>query len=121
VASDGTFRVVRNFGRICMDGRLELGEPMANVEEPVSRTGSSSSSSPPALSSQERRVANLVCSGLSNKQIAVRSGLSEHTVSSYLRRIYSKVGVNSRVGLVLFMHAAEPTADDAPVSEPMGL
>jgi DNA-binding CsgD family transcriptional regulator len=94
---------------------------MASVEEFGSGTGSLSSSSPPALSSQERRVAALVCSGLSNKQIAARSGLSEHTVSSYLRRIYSKVGVNSRVGLVLVMHAAVVSADDAPVSEPMGL
>jgi DNA-binding CsgD family transcriptional regulator len=66
-------------------------------------------------------VAALVCSGLSNKQIAAQSGLSEHTVSSYLRRVYSKVGVNSRVGLVLFMHAAEAPAGDAPVSMPMGL
>ena len=63
----------------------------------------------------------MVCSGLSNKQIAARSGLSEHTVSSYLRRVYGKVGVNSRVALVLFMHATEVATDDAPASEPMGL
>lgn len=62
------------------------------------------------LSGQERLVAELVCCGLSNKQIAARSGLSEHTVSSYLRRVYGKVGVHSRVGLVTFMHAAAGAA-----------
>ena len=57
------------------------------------------------LSAQETLVAELVCAGLSNKQIAARAGLSEHTVSSYLRRIYSKLGVNSRVALVVTLHS----------------
>ena len=55
----------------------------------------------PSLSPREKLVADMVCAGLSNKQIALRSGLSEHTVSSYLRRIYVKLGVNSRIGLVI--------------------
>jgi len=55
----------------------------------------------PMLSPREQLVADMVCTGLSNKQIAVRAGLSEHTVSSYLRRIYGKLGVNNRVGLVI--------------------
>lgn len=94
---------------------------MANVERTGSRRGSSSSSSSHPLSSQERHIAALVCSGLSNKQIAAQSGLSEHTVSSYLRRVYSKVGVNSRVGLVLFMQSVQSPAGDVPVSVPMSV
>jgi DNA-binding CsgD family transcriptional regulator len=94
---------------------------MTNVGEFGNRSMPPGIAPPPALSAQERRVAELVCSGLSNKQIAAKSGLSEHTVSSYLRRIYGKAGVNSRVGLVLYMHAAVMGRDDAPISEPMGL
>ncbi|HEV2617538.1 MAG TPA: LuxR C-terminal-related transcriptional regulator [Candidatus Acidoferrales bacterium] len=33
----------------------------------------------------------------------LRLGLSEHTVSNYLFRIYNKLGVSSRVELVLYL------------------
>ena len=36
-----------------------------------------------------------------NKEIAVRLGITEHTVSNYLFRIYNKLGISTRVELVL--------------------
>jgi two-component system nitrate/nitrite response regulator NarL len=40
---------------------------------------------------------------LPNKGVAKRLGISEHTVSNYLFRIYNKLGVSSRVELVLYV------------------
>lgn len=44
----------------------------------------------------------LVADGLSNRDIAHELSLSEHTVKNYLFRIFDKLGVSSRVELVLF-------------------
>jgi hypothetical protein len=40
---------------------------------------------------------------LMNRDIAQKLGLSEHTISNYLFRIYEKLGISSRVELVLYM------------------
>ena len=38
---------------------------------------------------------------LPNKEIAERLGITEHMVSNYLFRIYNKLGISTRVELVL--------------------
>lgn len=53
------------------------------------------------LAEREGQVVSLVADGLTNRDIAMRLGLSEHTVSNYLFRIYNKLGVSNRVELVL--------------------
>jgi len=55
------------------------------------------------LASREAQVANLVVEGLATKEIAKRLGITEHTVSNYLFRIYNKLGISSRVELVLYI------------------
>jgi two-component system nitrate/nitrite response regulator NarL len=55
------------------------------------------------LATREAEVANLVAVGLPNKEIALRLGLTEHTVSNYLFNIYNKLGISSRVELVLYI------------------
>ena len=55
------------------------------------------------LAKREAEVANLVAEGLSNRDVAQRLGLSEHTVSNYLFRIYERLGISSRVELVLYI------------------
>jgi len=55
------------------------------------------------LAKREDEVAGLVTEGLSNRDIAEKLGLSEHTVSNYLFRIYEKLGISGRVELVLYM------------------
>lgn len=52
------------------------------------------------LTQREVQVATLVSKGLGNKQIADRLHLSEWTVSSYLRRIFVKLGVRTRAAMV---------------------
>jgi DNA-binding NarL/FixJ family response regulator len=52
-----------------------------------------------SLSETERRVAELVARGHSNKEIAERLYMSHRTVGSHLYRIFPKLGLRSRVEL----------------------
>lgn len=54
------------------------------------------------LSKREADVVRLVAEGLSNKDISLQLGLSEHTVRNYLFHIFDKLGVSTRVELVLY-------------------
>jgi DNA-binding NarL/FixJ family response regulator len=54
------------------------------------------------LTKREIEVLRLVAKGLTNGQIAQRLGISPVTVSSYLRSIYSKLRVNSRLGAMRY-------------------
>jgi len=54
------------------------------------------------LSKREQDVVHLAIEGLSNREIAVRLGLSESTVKNYVFRIFDKLGISSRVELVLY-------------------
>ena len=69
------------------------------------------------LSARETDVVRCVAEGLTNRQIAERLKLTEHTVKNYLFRIFDKLGVSSRVEVVLYAvrnsspaHAAPATA-----------
>ena len=52
-----------------------------------------------SLTDAERRIADLVAQGLSNRQVANRVFLSTHTVAFHLRHIFWKLGITSRVQL----------------------
>jgi DNA-binding CsgD family transcriptional regulator len=52
-----------------------------------------------ALTPREADVAVEVANGLSDREIAEALCLSRHTVSQYVKRIYRKLGVDSRVAL----------------------
>jgi two-component system, NarL family, nitrate/nitrite response regulator NarL len=54
------------------------------------------------LSKREQDVVRGVADGLSNREIAKQLNLTEHTVKNYLFRIFDKLGVSSRVEVVLF-------------------
>ncbi|HEY3840763.1 MAG TPA: response regulator transcription factor [Bryobacteraceae bacterium] len=55
------------------------------------------------LSKREQDVVRCVAEGLSNREIASSLGLTEHTVKNYLFRIFDKLGVSSRVEVVLYV------------------
>jgi len=57
------------------------------------------------LTPREEQVVALVADGLSNREVAAELGLSEHTIKKYLLRIFDKVGISSRVELVLYAMA----------------
>jgi DNA-binding NarL/FixJ family response regulator len=69
-------------------------------EVPSLRVLNSSGSS--LLTPREEQVVALVAEGLGNRQIARELNLSEHTVKKYLFRIFEKLGISTRVELVLY-------------------
>ncbi len=54
------------------------------------------------LTPREEQVVALVAEGMGNREVARELSLSEHTVKKYLYRIFEKLGVSSRVELVLY-------------------
>ena len=54
------------------------------------------------LTPREEQVVALVADGLTNRGVGGELGLSEHTIKKYLLRIFDKVGISSRVELVLY-------------------
>ena len=54
------------------------------------------------LTKRETQLVLLISEGFPTKEIMLKLGISEHTVSNYLFRIYNKVGVSSRLELALY-------------------
>jgi DNA-binding NarL/FixJ family response regulator len=54
------------------------------------------------LSKREEELVALVADGMTNRQISEKLQLSGHTVKNYLFRIFEKLGVSTRVELVLY-------------------
>jgi DNA-binding CsgD family transcriptional regulator len=52
-----------------------------------------------AMTDSELAVARLVAQGLTNREVAERLFVSQHTVSGHLRHVFAKLDVNSRVEL----------------------
>jgi DNA-binding NarL/FixJ family response regulator len=67
------------------------------------------------LSARETDVVRCVAEGLTNREIAQRLKLTEHTVKNYLFRIFDKLGVSTRVEVVLYaLGTGVPRASVAP-------
>jgi two-component system nitrate/nitrite response regulator NarL len=75
-----------------IDALVQTPTPRVNRGELVSR-----------LSKREREVAQLVAAGLSNRGVSERLGLSGHTVKNYLFRIFEKLGISTRIELVIYI------------------
>lgn len=71
-----------------------------------------------ALTPSERRLAELVADGLTNKQVAGRLYISRHTVDAHLRHIFRKLDINSRVELAKLVatHQAMHQMEDQAVA-----
>ena len=54
----------------------------------------------PTLSPREQEIVRLVAVGLPNKAIAAVLEISVWTVATHLRRVFAKLEVNSRAGMV---------------------
>ncbi|WP_030191276.1 response regulator [Streptomyces violaceorubidus] len=75
-------------GRTALSGPV-AGRVMANLRKPR-----------PALTNRERDILAQLATGLGNREIARALFISEATVKTHLRRIYDKLGVDTRAGAV---------------------
>lgn len=77
----------------------------------------------PLLSPREMAVVQCVAEGLSNREAALQLKLSEHTVKNYMFRIFDKLGVSTRVELVLYVASQLQQSPDSrrPKSPPQAL
>ena len=56
-----------------------------------------------ALSEREMEIVRLVAFGLSNCAVGQRLSLSESTVKNNLVRVYEKLGISTRIELILYI------------------
>src|ERR1700693_1212314 len=63
------------------------------------------------LTPRQREVLKLVTEDMKNHEIALELGLTEHTVRNYIYQIFDKLGVSTRVGLVLYA-LSEPAINE---------
>ena len=57
----------------------------------------------PLLTRREEDVVRLVADGMKNREIAQRLRVKEHSIRNYIYRIFEKLGVSSRVELILYV------------------
>jgi DNA-binding NarL/FixJ family response regulator len=76
------------------------------------------------LSKREEEVVALVADGLTNRQISEQLKLSEHTVKNYLFKVFEKLGISTRVELVLYAlyqnHKSEAATDPVLIPQTTG-
>lgn len=89
-----------NQGQIWANSQQMSFAVEALASSPVVRAVDSSGLS--LLSKREMDVVRGLAEGLTNREIAERLNLSQHTIKNYLFRVYDKLGVSSRLEL-LFM------------------
>lgn len=77
-----------------------LNEMVVGQEKPVDMIASRIAT----LTEREREVIALVVEGLKNKRIAERLSITETTVGHHLTSIFAKLGVESRLEMVIFAH-----------------
>jgi DNA-binding CsgD family transcriptional regulator len=83
-----------------------LGVQRRIVSHPRAKTGWDS------LTDSELKVVHLIAEGATNSSVAQRLHLSPHTVKTYLRNAFAKLGINSRVQLTQLIRGS-----DEPISE----
>lgn len=95
--------VFRDVELVVRHGGLWVGpELMTRVVGAAGRVLVSPENAPlPLLSERELEVAHEIANGLSNKEIAVKLGITERTVKAHLGAIFEKLGVRDRLQLVL--------------------
>ena len=67
------------------------------------------------LTPREKQVVGMLVSGCSTRAIAGQVGLTVATIHTYLKRVYSKLGIHSRVELVARMTGTEGSSIPPPM------
>jgi DNA-binding NarL/FixJ family response regulator len=75
----------------------QFADPAADVPDAAGRGRERT-----PLSQREREMVSLVAQGFSNKEMAEKMFISEHTVKNHLHNIFHKLGVTDRLALALY-------------------
>ena len=91
-------------GEIWYD-RSKLGGVLADIlRGPEANKTDSAAASSPTLTQRESEIVALVSQGLKNKQIGDKLFISHITVRHHLTSIFTKVGVSSRLELIVYAY-----------------
>jgi len=90
-----------------------VGPAGAATPRAIRSRPSAASAAPGLLTRREREIAELVASGLSNREIATRLFISKRTVDAHVEHIFSKLEISSRVQLTVLLQDQAP-ASNAP-------
>jgi DNA-binding NarL/FixJ family response regulator len=75
---------------------------LAHAHAPGASTSSGGKGS--SLTAREREIVSLIAEGLRNDEIARRLGITPKTVKNHLTALFEKVGVSSRLELVVYAY-----------------
>jgi DNA-binding NarL/FixJ family response regulator len=72
-----------------------------------------------ALSKREMEIVRLAASGLSNCEVGQRLSLTESTVKNHLVRAYEKLGISTRIELILYIlsYDQSPESEENEIAE----
>jgi DNA-binding NarL/FixJ family response regulator len=91
-------------GEVWLD-RVAMAHVLADLRTTaVPRDADSDQEKVAALSDREREVLDLVIQGLKNRDIGDRLFISDHTVRHHVAAIFAKLGVSSRLELILYAY-----------------
>jgi DNA-binding CsgD family transcriptional regulator len=85
-----------------------LGVQRRIVSQPRAETGWDS------LTDSELKVVRLIAEGATNSSVAQQLHLSPHTVKTYLRNAFAKLGINSRVQLTQLIRGSDEPTSESP-------
>jgi two-component system response regulator DevR len=80
-----------------MRGEAVIASRVAPAILAAARQAAEAPSRTPTLNARQREVLRLVAEGLSNREIAARTHLSEYTVKGYVEEILERLGARNRV------------------------
>lgn len=89
-------------GELILGGRRYhlVPAPPEGASAPDSTPAATLSSAANQLTARELQIVSLVAAGRVNKEIATQLSISTWTVSAHLRRIFAKLGVDTRAAMV---------------------
>ncbi len=106
ISRDDSFKVLSKCIRSVRSGRIwATNEELEIILEALSHIQAiqiNKADGTALLTTREKDVVRLVAEGMKNREIAEALHVTEHTVSNYLYRIFEKLGVSSRVELILY-------------------
>jgi DNA-binding NarL/FixJ family response regulator len=109
----GVFHRADNFQRLCRclsvvhEGQIWAGTSaltyVIDALERVAPMPVVDANGSELLTKREQQVVSLVVDGLNNREISEQLHVSEHTVKNHLFHVFEKLGISSRIELVLYI------------------